>query len=123
MRATPTPGLSRLARFALTPLALLGIGACTPQLDLDNRPPPCLAGQIVCPSSGTCMTPAQVKDESFCKQYITVRQGASNVVPVPGFSPADVAITSSADVVTSVVPSGAGAAILVSAPHGTLPGA
>jgi Protein of unknown function (DUF1565) len=121
MRATPTPGLSRLVL-----LALLALGACTPQLDLDNRPPPCVSGQEVCPTSGICMSAAAVKDDKLCKQYVTVRQGASNLVPVPGFSPADVTITSSADVVATLVPSMtgsmSGSTISVSAPHGTLPG-
>jgi hypothetical protein len=117
MRATPTPGLSRLVLSAL-----LAIAACTPQLNLDNRPPPCLAGQDVCSTSGTCMSADAVKDDKLCKPYVTFRQGASTLVPVPGFSPADVTITSSADVVATLVPSMGGTAIAVSAPHGTPPG-
>ncbi len=66
------------------------------------------------------MSPEAVKDLNVCK-WVTVRQGASTLVPVPGFSPADVTITASADVSTTVVPSMTGTAILVSAPHGTPP--
>jgi hypothetical protein len=67
------------------------------------------------------MSAEAVKDVKLCR-YISVRQGSSSLVPVPGFSPADVSIDSSADIVATLVPSMAGTAVSVSAPHGTPPG-
>src|SRR5450432_2154826 len=85
-----------LARFAAP--ALLSLAACTPQLDLSDRPGPCAPGLAVCPTSGRCVDPSEIGKmpvegvTPVCDVGFTARQGTTVLVPVPGARPADVTI-------------------------------
>jgi hypothetical protein len=104
---------------------LLTLAACTPELSLDNRRPPCATGYVPCDSTGACVLPSPpLPAAQNCPVGYTIRQGALVTVPLPGASASQIDITAQADLVATVrTPTGGGDAYLeVQAPHGTIPG-
>lgn len=133
MRASPR----RSPVWLASPAALLVLVACTPQLDLNDRPPPCAPGYALCASRGVCVHEADLLPEATveamkqmrepaCPFGLDIRQGASPNVAVPGAAASsnDVTATASWDDDAAVVEPTAngGVTVKVTVPHGTLPG-
>jgi hypothetical protein len=104
------------------------VASCAPRLDLDGRPPPCKADWGLCQTTGQCVPVEALSgldrgSDALCPESLTVRQGATLIIPVPGATGDDIELTSADDLIANVswnAPSPA--AIEVSAPHGTFPG-
>jgi hypothetical protein len=92
MRASPRRSLAWLSAPVL-----LVLGACTPTLSLEDRPPPCLDGYFPCAATGRCVKipgaepevdsqgKVQVDRRISCEFLADeVRQGGSLAVAVPG---------------------------------------
>src|SRR5678816_1157939 len=79
MRATPRQSPALLAPAVL---ALL-LGACTPSLRLEKRPPPCVDGWSPCMSTGYCVEAAQLAHD-VCPVGLDVTQGGKLTIDVPG---------------------------------------
>jgi hypothetical protein len=126
------------ARPALAAFSLLAMSACTPLLDLSNRPGPCDGtGLVLCESTGLCLpsppasasTDAGAVDNSgqpwFCPAGFTVRQGDTIMLAVPVASLDQItrADTASDLVVSPPQRQADGSIVLpVSAPHGLVAG-
>jgi len=96
------------------------VAACTPRLDLANRPPPCASGFSLCAPTGVCVLPETL--DEVCPYGLDVRQGGTVIAPVPGASAAsDIMATSSwRDLETNVRATPDGSFFVeVLAPHGT----
>ena len=97
-----------LAPPLLVASALIALGACTPQFDLNNSPPPCIKGYSPCPMTGICQPddpnavpvdlstmggpPALVKLPLNCPSTLTVRQSSSVFIPTPGVRLEDITV-------------------------------
>jgi hypothetical protein len=104
----------------LSSTILLTLAACTPQLDLSNRRPPCAAGYTPCDTTGTCV----LTGSDSCPVQYMIRQGASVSIPLPGARADQVSVTTPSDLTSTVeAPAdGSDAVLEVSAPHGTFVG-
>jgi hypothetical protein len=104
---------------------LAAVAACTPQVSLDGRPPPCAPGYQVCDTTGTCVRPEPLSppgvESAVCPSGFTVRQGASIQIAAPGAAVDDVQILSTGDLVAQVRTVAANGPVVVdvAAPHGT----
>jgi hypothetical protein len=93
--------------------------ACVPSLSLENRPPPCISGYSVCPSTGFCISDEQLSADPLACQ-VTVRQGGSVLVPVPGGDLQTVSVPTAQELVPTLKTAGDGSVLVeVQAPHGT----
>jgi hypothetical protein len=104
------------------------MGACTPKLDLSNRPPPCGDDRLdLCAMTGACVereANTGAVPES-CNAGLSVRQGGEIVLPAPGARLENITVVGmSGDWVTAEArPNADGSVgIHIAAPHGALTG-
>jgi hypothetical protein len=130
-----------LAPPLLVASTLIALGACTPQFDLNNSPPPCIKGYSPCPMTGICQpddpnavavdldttggTPLLVKLPLNCPSTLTVRQSSSVFLPTPGVRLEDITVATLPGERLTATPTtdGSGAVgVMLVAPPGTPPG-
>lgn len=94
--------------------------ACTAPIPLEGRPGPCTSAYQLCHTTGYCLTPAEEANPSLCPKFLTVRQGGSLLVAVPGAEAKDVKPSSPSGLDPVVTSRGGEAFVEIRAPHGFL---
>jgi hypothetical protein len=123
MRDSPWRSHARLLHAAP---ALLALGACAPQFDLNNSPPPCLPNYALCPVTGKCqpVDPSASSDKALplnCPAALELRQGDHVFLSAPGAGIDDLTVDGVPDDMLTAKPDmdQGNTVIRIDAPHGT----